>query len=91
MKHFTQEYSYIVIERAPERGSLCYNFCPSASSSEFSPVSRLVQVEEPDGDTPTTLSLVVQRLGGRVGVVEVAWNVTPINTESGRFQQENTT
>lgn len=55
------------------------------------PVSRLVQVEEPDGDTPATLSLVVQRLGGRVGVVEVAWNVTPINTDSGRFQQENTT
>ena len=38
-----------------------------------------LEVAEPDGNTPTQVALVVQRVGGAVGVVEVSWNVTSVD------------
>lgn len=44
---------------------------------EFSSESRILRVEEPeDGESPATVTLTVERLGGTVGVVSVAWIVT---------------
>lgn len=47
---------------------------------EFSSGSRQLTVEEPeDGGLPITITLTVQRVGGAVGVVSVAWRVTSRN------------
>lgn len=42
--------------------------------TEFAAADRNVEVNE--GDTQTTLTLTVERVGGAVGVVQVLWTLT---------------
>ena len=51
-----------------------FDFCVA----EFAADDRNVQVNE--GDSQSTLTLTVERVGGAVGVVQVQWNLT---TSSG--------
>lgn len=54
---------------------------------EFSVESRTLSVEEPEDEAPpTTLTLIVQRVGGTVGVVSVSWRVIDSNGEYTQVQ-----
>lgn len=72
----TEHFVSLINEDAPAISGL-------SLIAEFAESSRVVSVSEPEDSDTASVSLVVERIGGDTGVIEVSWSLSSSNGRCG--------